>query len=61
MNNMLTQIDDDALDQVSGGASGEVSFDPFAPFGKALTDLGNALTSIPSIGIKWSIDVFFGE
>lgn len=55
MNDKLIQLDDDMLDQVSAGVSvgGTIGLDPFGQF---LTEVGNALSSLP----QFSWELTFG-
>jgi hypothetical protein len=57
MDNMLTQIDDDILDQVSGGKfeiGGSIGVDPI---GQLLSAIGEKLSSLPVF--YWGFDAGF--
>ncbi|MET0283971.1 MAG: hypothetical protein ABW352_05860 [Polyangiales bacterium] len=63
MNNMLTQIDDDALDQVAGGGDGitvggEIGLDPI---GQLFTAIGDTLSSLPQLGWELTIGLVPGS
>jgi hypothetical protein len=64
MNNMLTQIDDDVLDQVAGGGDGSITVGGaigLDPVGQLFSAIGDTLSSLPQLGIELTFGLIPGS